>query len=321
MDTSIDGGSLITLDGGDATRVFVVNSGATLTVANLIISDGLTFGSGANGGTLTVTDSTFAGNQGFGGGAIYTDGGTLTATNCTFSGNFTDGPDNFGGAIAGGTLTVTNCTFFGNAAYSGNGGAIYSGTATLVNTIVAKSGGNRFGTITDGGHNLDSDGTCGVGPATDPMLDPAGLANNGGPTQTIALQAGSPAINAGNESICSAQPVNYLDQRGYVRPGTGSVNCSVGAYEYHSPGAPGCCQCPASCAAPNNGSCGDCMPIFDTTCQEEWESVERVLAQGPGKFSDRLGGERSRFLPPPFSYRGRRGGTRSVAVIASGARR
>jgi hypothetical protein len=66
------------------------------------------------------------------------------------------------------------------------------------------------------------------------MLDSAGLANNGGPTQTIALLADSPAINAGDESVCAAPPVNSLDQRGYVRPGAGATSCSIGAYEYNA---------------------------------------------------------------------------------------
>jgi hypothetical protein len=57
------------------------------------------------------------------------------------------------------------------------------------------------------------------------------LANNGGPTQTIALLADSPAVNAGDESVCAAAPVSNLDQRGYVRPGTGHAQCSIGAYE------------------------------------------------------------------------------------------
>jgi hypothetical protein len=63
------------------------------------------------------------------------------------------------------------------------------------------------------------------------MLDPAGLANNGGPTQTIALLAGSPAINGGDPEVCANPPVDGLDQRGYVRPSTGHTQCSIGAYE------------------------------------------------------------------------------------------
>jgi hypothetical protein len=124
------------------------------------------------------------------------------------------------------------------------GGAIYSSDPlTVTNTIVANSpsGGNcaSYSTtiITDGGHNIDDDGSCGFSGTslkTNPMLDPAGLADNGGPTQTIALQASSPAINAGDESVCAAPPVNNLDQRGYARPGAGATRCSIGAYEYNA---------------------------------------------------------------------------------------
>ncbi|HVO25864.1 MAG TPA: choice-of-anchor Q domain-containing protein [Candidatus Margulisiibacteriota bacterium] len=67
---------------------------------------------------------------------------------------------------------------------------------------------------------------------TDPQLDPAGLQNNGGPTQTVALEVGSPAINAGDDAICAAAPVNQLDQRGLTRPGTDHTHCSIGAYEF-----------------------------------------------------------------------------------------
>ena len=110
------------------------------------------------------------------------------------------------------------------------------------------------GTITDGGHNIDDGTTCGFAGAscatttgtsfcnTNPLLDPAGLASNGGPTQTIALEAMSPAINAGNETVCAAPPVSNLDQRGFVRPGMGATNCSIGAYEFNAapPTLPGC---------------------------------------------------------------------------------
>src|ERR1019366_9381863 len=140
-----------------------------------------------------------------------------------------------------GTLTVTNSTFFGNSATGGGGGGIAGvggGTLTVTNTIIANStsGGNCAVTVvTDGGHNIDDGTTCaftGTGCTattgtsfcnTNPVLDPTGLQNNGGPTQTIALCTGtgapsagctgaSPAINAGDESVCSTTtgtaPVN-----------------------------------------------------------------------------------------------------------------
>jgi hypothetical protein len=57
------------------------------------------------------------------------------------------------------------------------------------------------------------------------------LKDNGGPTQTIALLPGSPAINAGDADVCANPPVNGVDQRGFARPGTGHTQCSIGAYE------------------------------------------------------------------------------------------
>ena len=47
----------------------------------------------------------------------------------------------------------------------------------------------------------------------------------------MALKPGSAAINAGDNAVCAAAPVNGVDQRGFVRPGAGSTNCSIGAYE------------------------------------------------------------------------------------------
>src|SRR5205823_14147124 len=109
------------------------------------------------------------------------------------------------------------------------------------------AGSNFSGSITVGGQNIDDGTTCGftgtncasTGTSfcnTNPLLDPAGLASNGGPTQTIALEAGSPAINAGNETVCAAPPVENLDQRGFFRPGMGATNCSIGAYEFKAMG-------------------------------------------------------------------------------------
>ena len=86
-----------------------------------------------------------------------------------------------------------------------------------------------FGNITDGGNNIEDGDTCGFSETTslsntDPILDPAGLQDNGGPTQTIALLSGSPAIDAGDDTACPS-----ADQRGISRP-QGS-NCDIGAYE------------------------------------------------------------------------------------------
>jgi hypothetical protein len=64
------------------------------------------------------------------------------------------------------------------------------------------------------------------------------FADNGGPTQTFALLAGSSAINAGSNATCNAVlSVNNLDQRGSTRTGNGP-NCDIGAYEYQDDIAP-----------------------------------------------------------------------------------
>ncbi len=265
LNTTIDGGGLITISGGNSVRVF--STGVNFIVQNLTIANGYSDSTGVggggilnDGGTLTVTNSAISDNWGYsgsGGGGILSYFGTLTVTNSTFSGNRA-GTGGGGIIIFGGTLTVTNSTFSGNR---GDGdiwncvstvtvtnstlgdGIVSYGSTLLTNTIIV---GYCDGAITDGGHNIDDGTTCGftgTGCATtsgtsfcntNPVLDPTGLQNNGGPTQTIALQPGSPAINAGDESVCAAPPVNSLDQRGFVRPGTGATNCSIGAYEANS---------------------------------------------------------------------------------------
>ncbi len=216
-----------------------------------------------SGGTLTVTGSTFFRNSAGGpyttfGGAIGNDG-TLTVANSTFFGNKATGIYGAGGGIFNGAerigsstgqAVVINSTFFGN--FAALGGAVFEdagfggmppGTVTLANTIIANSTsggncrlGNHGGTVVDAGHNIDDDGTCRLSGAslsgTDPVLDPAGPSDNGGPTQTIALLDGSPAIGAGDESTCAAPPVDGLDQRGFARPGAGESRCSIGAYEF-----------------------------------------------------------------------------------------
>jgi len=87
---SIDGGGLLTLSGGGRAQVFNVSAGATLSIANLIISEGQALSGGGiyNSGTLTVTNSTFAGNSAdssIGSGGAIGNAGTLMVTNSTFS--------------------------------------------------------------------------------------------------------------------------------------------------------------------------------------------------------------------------------------------
>lgn len=260
--TNIDGAAQqVTLSGGGELPVFDIAEDATLAIANLTIADG--FGAVAGGiinrGVLTVTNSTLVGNGGYGGGGIANSGtlavinstfadnftnvyqfggagianyqGTVTVINSTFSANQSDGP---GGGIRNdqGNVALTNCTFFGNRATEGGGIYTVNGTLTVTNTVIAGSpvGGNCSGTIAAAStHNLSDDDTCGasfiqVSAAT---INLGALTNNGGPTATIALNAGSVAIDAGDDARCP-----QTDQRGVARPA--GAHCDIGAFEFQS---------------------------------------------------------------------------------------
>lgn len=226
---------------------------STLTLINTTVSNNSALIGGAicNGGTLTIINGTISGNvarQHEGGGiANY---GTLTITNSTFSGNIAR-PSLLGSVAGGilngglfqsaGTLAINNSTLSGNVARGGKGSGIFNvkeSTVVLQNSIVANNtGGNCHGAVTSEGYNLSSDSTCDFDAAgdlnnTDPSL--GGLRNNGGPTKTLALLPGSPAIDSGNPSGCTDGKGHLLktDQRGKPRPDKeDSGGCDRGAYE------------------------------------------------------------------------------------------
>ncbi len=235
-------------NGGDGATIF--DDGDTLTVTNCTFS-GNSSGEGGFGGLggaiygtgfLTVTNSTFSNNSAFVGGGILNnnrDYGLVTVTNSTFSGNSAaDG----GGIYNYASTTVSNSTYFNNSA--DGGGSIYNngGTLTVTNSILAEStsGGNCSGGVTDGGYNISDDSSCGftgkgangdtIGDGvTDSNLALApGLANNGGPTETLALESGSYAIGA----VPLTHQCPATDQRGAARPAPGYCACDVGAFEF-----------------------------------------------------------------------------------------
>ncbi len=231
------------------------NGGAILTRSPSTITN-VTFANNtanSNGGavynyqtTLTITNSTFVSNSAptGGGGAIKNDTGTLIVSNSTFSGNSAD----TGGAIvalySSGSVTTSiyNSTFSGNSATTQAGGIYNNGTLNYANTIIANSTTNSIsgGDCVNGGtlginlNNLVQDASCSAALSGDPNLGT--LANNGGPTQTLALLAHSTAINAGNDAVCAVSPVSSLDQRGTLRPD--GPHCDMGAYEYVDTTAP-----------------------------------------------------------------------------------
>ena len=192
---------------------------------------------------LTVTNSTFSGNSAENGGGIG-NGGTLTVTNSTFSRN--SASSNGGGILNfGGPLTVTNSTFSNNEGPVGGGGIFNEADATLKGTILAaeSSGGNcgSINPVADAGYNISDDNSCGfsgtsVNNSTTLHLDPKGLQKNGGPTETIALERDSEAVDFIPVASCTDQssPIPEpltTDQRGAPRPDAREAFCDAGAYE------------------------------------------------------------------------------------------
>ena len=211
-------------------------------------SAGMNGGGIQSSGTLAVGDSTISGNTAqTNGGGISNSYGFAALTNYTVSGN---SAQSFGGGIQSNqVLEIAFTTFSGNSATGGatGGGALYSQDYQLglKNSIFANSGAGMNCTINsleaaDQGYNLSDDTSCApalIAP-TDKNnvpagLSPGGLANNGGPTQTIALLPSSPAIRAIPAASCldSEQMMVVTDQRGMLRLDP-AQRCDIGAYQF-----------------------------------------------------------------------------------------
>ena len=209
----------MTLSGGGLSRVFQFDSGTTAFIGGLSITRGYAIGDGGgldnNGGTVTFTDCTVSGNVAYhSGGGLYSPDGRTTLTNCTVNGN---SANYSGGGLfeSGGTATLSDCTISGNSAVLKGGIVNENGTVIIGNTIVAEntasiSEPDVSGTFASQGHNLigETDGSSGwvgsdlagtIAQPLNPLLAP--LDNYGGPTETMALLRGSPAIDAGSNSI------------------------------------------------------------------------------------------------------------------------
>ncbi len=229
----------------------VSNTGGTLSIERSLISANASacsgggddsggvqnYGEPAASGTadlpahLTIDDSTIVANAARLGAGIYSwndANNTVAISNSTVADN-------------------TEQAEGGNAARGGGGGVgISTGSAQLQNTILAgntTTAGGGAGPVpsncaspsplTTLGHNLEDANTCGfTGPGDLPNTNPqlGALANNGGPTATLALPAGSPALAQVPAASCSA-----TDQRGVARPTT--ANCDIGAFELTPAGA------------------------------------------------------------------------------------
>jgi hypothetical protein len=254
---NVDGSTNFTANSANSGAA-ISNRNGTVTVTGSSFSGGTAYSAGAIlnlGGTVTITSSTFSDNRaGAEAGALFNNTGTMTVTNSTFSGNSAScgqGSASFGyggavenaGSVA--TVTITASTFAGNCVgFPGAGGAIYgdSGTVNVESTILAASTNGDCAirstgsaVINDAGYNIGDDSSCNftvggtssVVAFTDLALDPNGLADNGGPTQTIALESTSLAIDVVPQADCTTE-----DQRGDLRPDSGETSCDVGAYEF-----------------------------------------------------------------------------------------
>jgi len=230
------------------------NRGAATVNGCTIVSNLVVGGSAGMFGTPTVT---YPGGNGLGGG-IWNQS-QITLTNCTLCLNSAAGGtggypyglpgSGIGGGIynSNGVCTAVNITVASNSVAAGQGYTLTgtatganvartNGTLALRNSLVAYPGStvNAWGTVTDSGFNICSDGSANFNSGssfnfTDPLL--SGLADNGGATLTMALSPDSPAIDFG--TTLGAPPT---DQRGLLRPSGSGVD--MGAYELQVPSAP-----------------------------------------------------------------------------------
>jgi CSLREA domain-containing protein len=233
---------------------------------NTVISGGA--GITSEAAVLTVRDSTMSDDHGSFGGGLYITAGDAVVINSTIAGNTAT---EFGGGIyasgANTTVTLTSSTVVGNKADSddsgaGNGGGVFNnasggfifGSFRIGNSILADNevGGNQMSpdyecagdTFTNYGFNLrttdDADCTF-TSPAVPvvPNLLLGSLGDHGGPTPTIELLSGSPAIDSGGSNPPSpaqpfVEPCPATDQRGLPRGGNNG-QCDVGAFEVQKP--------------------------------------------------------------------------------------
>ena len=240
--TGGNGGGAISSGSGGA----INNSGDTLTLTHCTLSGNFSDSTGGairNAGTLTLTRCTLMDNtSSSSGGAVFNSSSTLAMEQCTLSGN--SASNGHGGAICNnlGVVTLTHCTLSGNSALTGGAIHNFAGPLTLTHSIVAGNTADSVGAdirdldglgVTGNGANLIGNNdyvasTFPEGPLVGTAASPknprlAPLASNGGPTKTMALLPGSPALDAATVLV----PGLATDQRGFPIVGVPDL----GAYE------------------------------------------------------------------------------------------
>jgi hypothetical protein len=263
---------------GGGGAIYATNS-ATLTINDSTLggnsatnTNGGAISIGSGSGSVTLNRSTVGANNTANGGAgIASSGGTLTLNNSTISGNQAQSAGGGGIYNNGATVTLNNSTVTGNTTTTGGGGILSnSGTLNLNRSIVSGNTGNTgydsgyevvsYGTENANNYNVfgrdgisnnrafaysftpgandfnatDDGGNVAIGSILNTTL-----ANNGGPTSTHALVAGSPAVDRAPSAACTAAPISGLDQRSYPRNVDGNATaganeCDAGSFEYLS---------------------------------------------------------------------------------------
>lgn len=230
-----EGGGIATTTGSAVVVNIIAStiSGNSATVTGGGLGNGGGISTTGNQGTINITNSTISGNRADndGGGAYFVtpSGGTgnVVANNVTIANNTADYDDNGAGA-GGGVAQNTAAVTLRNTIVAGNFNSTAAVRDDISGAVVASSSYNLVGDGTGSSGITNGVNNNQVGSGATPINPLLGaLANNGGATQTHALQSGSPAINAADNATCAAS-----DQRGVARP-IGGV-CDIGAYEFDS---------------------------------------------------------------------------------------
>jgi hypothetical protein len=226
-----------------------------------ISAGGVTISSGSGGVALSLLDSSVVSNFGSGGG-VYLAGAAGAGSSLSVANSTIAGDEAFGSAAGGvfasqARVSIASSTIDGNRELAGvgvGGALLQSDTGSIVNSVIAGNSGPSgadcsapASVLQDGGHNLVGVAALSVDPCSvlangqrgdlvgtvqAPLAAGlAALAANGGLTPTQAPNPGSPAIDAGDPVACQAPPVSNMDQRGISRNAATRGTCDIGAWD------------------------------------------------------------------------------------------
>ena len=262
---SLTGGDLVTVSGNNASRVFEIEFGATVSLDGLIVDSGKVTGDDGGGiknsGTLTLDSSIVRNDFARNGGGIFNDNdASLTVSNSTISNNnsVSTNMNGAGGGIynMGGTVTVSNSTLSGNSAgnlgfsnsYGGgiyNNGALTVSSSTISANLVSSYGGfgggiyNTDSAVATVSDSIISDNSASL--ANSLLSKGGGIYNNGNLTVSNSTLSGNsiPVVSQGssgsgggiyNDGILtvSNSTISLNKVSGYANAGGGIYNDNMG---------------------------------------------------------------------------------------------